>query len=83
MDDALLQIRLKQNRLGFKSTGTSLGRRSCAAIASAFGGRGVDVVTRAELADAVELGLGSDIPTLIGVRVDPSPASEWFEALRG
>jgi acetolactate synthase-1/2/3 large subunit len=83
LDDALLQIRLKQRRQGARATGTAIGRQSCEAVAAAFGARGFDVTDLAELRAAFEVARTSEVPSLIGIRVDTTPAAEWFEVLRG
>jgi acetolactate synthase I/II/III large subunit len=84
MDGALAQIETKQLRQSLRPVGARLPAVSCAKIADAFGGRGVDVHSLdgfgGALADALH---AIDRPTLIGARVDQSCRAEWYELLRG
>jgi acetolactate synthase-1/2/3 large subunit len=83
MDAALAQIETKQLRQGFAPVGVRLPRLECARIADAFGATGVDVDTLADFGRALESGLTSHAPTLIGAHVDQSRRAEWYELLRG
>jgi acetolactate synthase-1/2/3 large subunit len=84
MDGALAQIETKQLRQSLRPVGARLPTVSCAKIADAFGGRGLDVDCLDDfgraLADALQ---ARDRPTLIGARVDQSCRAEWYELLRG
>jgi acetolactate synthase-1/2/3 large subunit len=83
MDRSLAQIELKQARQELRLVGARLPDVSCARIADAFGGIGVDVDTLADFRRALEQGLQSRVPTLIGARVDQTSRAEWFEVIRG
>lgn len=84
LDGALLQIELKQAKQGLRGVGTDIiGRLSCAAIGEAFGGRGSDVNSLAELDASLDAAVDADLPSLIGIRVDRGPATRWYDALRG
>jgi acetolactate synthase-1/2/3 large subunit len=83
MDGSLTQIKIKQQRQGLEPTGTMMRERSCEAIATAFGARGVDVRTVSELAEHLKKALVSDLPTVIGVHVNQEPSAAWFDTLRG
>jgi len=56
---------------------------TCAKIASAFGGTGVDVDTLPDFCSALEQALSSRCLTLIGAKVDQSRRAEWYELIRG
>jgi acetolactate synthase-1/2/3 large subunit len=83
MDGALAQIETKQLRQGMLATGARLPQLQCARIADAFGATGVDVHTLADFTQALQAGLTSRRPTLIGAHVDQSHRAEWYELLRG
>jgi acetolactate synthase-1/2/3 large subunit len=84
VDGALAQIQIKQRRKHLKEVGVLLPMRSTERIASAFGAAGYDVETRAELAEALAIGVSrTDAPTVIGVRADNTDRDLIFDALRG
>ncbi|HEY1292422.1 MAG TPA: thiamine pyrophosphate-binding protein, partial [Chloroflexota bacterium] len=83
MDGALAQIETKQVRQNLRPVGARVPDVSCAKIADAFGGIGVDVSTLDDFSRALRHGLRAGRPTLIGARVDQSCRAEWYELLRG
>jgi acetolactate synthase I/II/III large subunit len=83
MDGALAQIEVKQLRQNLRPVGARLPDSSCAKIADAFGGVGSDVRTLEEFGRALQAGLESRVPTLIGARVDQRWRAEWYELMRG
>jgi acetolactate synthase I/II/III large subunit len=83
MDGALAQIEVKQLRQDLRPVGARLPDSSCAKIADAFGGVGSDVHTLEEFGRALQAGLESRLPTLIGARVDQRWRAEWYELMRG
>jgi acetolactate synthase-1/2/3 large subunit len=83
MDRSLAQIETKQLRQQLRPVGARLPAVSCARIADAFGGHGVDVESLSEFADALSAALNGNAPTLIGARVDAARRAEWYELLRG
>jgi acetolactate synthase I/II/III large subunit len=83
MDGALAQIEVKQLRQNLRPVGARLPDSSCAKIADAFGGVGSDVHTLEEFGRALQAGLESRVPTLIGARVDQRWRAEWYELMRG
>ncbi|MBV9579224.1 MAG: thiamine pyrophosphate-binding protein, partial [Chloroflexi bacterium] len=83
MDGALAQIETKQLRQSLRPVGARLPAVSCAKIADAFGGKGVDVSSLDEFRDALTGALAARVPTLIGARVDQAHRGEWYELLRG
>jgi acetolactate synthase-1/2/3 large subunit len=83
LDQSLAQIELKQARQELRLVGARLPEVSCARIADAFGGVGADIDTLADFRRALEQGLRSRVPTLIGARVDQTSRAEWFEVIRG
>jgi acetolactate synthase I/II/III large subunit len=83
LDRSLAQIELKQARQGLRLVGTRVPEVSCARIADAFGGVGVDVDTLDGFRRALEHALRSDVPSLIGARVDQLTRAHWFELIRG
>jgi acetolactate synthase I/II/III large subunit len=83
MDGALAQIETKQLRQKLRPVGARLPEISCAKVADAFGGTGVDVRTLEDFRCALENALTSRQPTLIGAHVDQSNRGEWYELLRG
>ena len=83
MDGALSQIEVKQLRQDLRPVGARLPDSSCAKIADAFGGVGVDVHTLDEFQHALRAGLERRVPTLIGARVDQRWRREWYELMRG
>jgi acetolactate synthase-1/2/3 large subunit len=83
MDGALAQIETKQVRQKLRPVGARLPDVSCARVAEAFGGIGVDVDCLDDFGTALRDALRSTRPTLIGARVDQSRRAEWYELLRG
>jgi acetolactate synthase-1/2/3 large subunit len=83
VDGALAQIETKQMRQSLRSIGARLPDVSCAKMADAFGGVGVDVSSLKDFSRALTDGLSARVPTLIGARVDQSCRGEWYELLRG
>jgi acetolactate synthase I/II/III large subunit len=83
LDRSLAQIELKQARQALGLVGTRVPDVACVRIADAFGGVGFDVETLDDFRHALEQALRSQVPTLIGARVDQSLRAEWFEAIRG
>jgi thiamine pyrophosphate-dependent acetolactate synthase large subunit-like protein len=83
MDGALAQIETKQLRQQLRPVGARLPEISCAKVADAFGGTGVDVSTLEDFRCALDNALTSHEPTLIGAHVDQSSRAEWYELLRG
>jgi acetolactate synthase-1/2/3 large subunit len=83
MDRSLAQIETKQLRQQLRPVGARLPAVSCARIADAFGGHGVDVASLSEFADALSAALNGNTATLIGARVDVARRAEWYELLRG
>jgi acetolactate synthase-1/2/3 large subunit len=83
MDGALAQIETKQLRQSLRPVGARLPRVSCAKVADAFGGYGVDVDTLEDFGRALTDAQYAERPTLIGARVDQSCRAEWYELLRG
>jgi acetolactate synthase-1/2/3 large subunit len=83
MDGALAQIETKQLRQSLRPVGARLPCVSCAKVADAFGGVGVDVDTLDDFGRALSDALQAERPTLIGAQVDQSCRAEWYELLRG
>jgi acetolactate synthase-1/2/3 large subunit len=84
MDGALAQIETKQLRQSLRPVGARLPAVSCARIAEAFGGTGIDVDSLEDFGRALTDTLhGGSQPTLIGAHVDQSHRAEWYELLRG
>jgi acetolactate synthase-1/2/3 large subunit len=83
MDESLSQIEVKQVRQHLQPVGARLPRTSCAKVADAFGGVGVDVETLDEFRQALGEAQHAQLPTLIGARVDQTWRPEWYELLRG
>ncbi len=83
MDGALAQIETKQLRQNLRPVGARLPSISCAKVADAFGGSGLDVHTLEEFRCALRSALESTLPTLIGAHVDQSCRSKWYELMRG
>jgi acetolactate synthase-1/2/3 large subunit len=83
LDRSLAQIELKQARQDLRLVGARLPEVSCVRIADAFGGVGVDVETLDEFRRALEQAQHSQVPTLIGARIDQTSRAEWFERIRG
>jgi acetolactate synthase-1/2/3 large subunit len=83
MEGSLTQIEMKQLGGGFRAVGARVPRLSCAALAAALGARGADVETADALQGALEDGLRSALPTLIGARVDPARHPDWYRLIRG
>jgi acetolactate synthase-1/2/3 large subunit len=83
MDRSLTQIEIKQRRQELRPVGVRLPEVSCAKIAEAFGGVGIDVLSASDFATAFSSALRSRAPTLIGAQVDQSRRAEWFDLLRG
>jgi acetolactate synthase-1/2/3 large subunit len=83
LDRSLAQIELKQARQELRLVGARLPEVRCGRIAHAFGGLGVDVDTLADFRSALEQALHSQVPTLIGARIDQTSRGQWFEVIRG
>jgi acetolactate synthase-1/2/3 large subunit len=83
MDRALTQIEVKQERRRLRPVGARLPELSAERLACAFGIDGVDAFTADDVRAAVAKGLSGDRPMLVGAHVDPAPARELFEVLRG
>jgi acetolactate synthase-1/2/3 large subunit len=83
MDRSLTQIEVKQERRKLRPVGARLPEISAERLAGALGIDGVDVHTAADVQAAVAKGLSGDRPLLVGAYVDPAPARELFEVLRG
>ena len=84
VDGSLAQIEIKQRRRNLAAVGVSLPVRSCQKIAEAFDAVGHDVDNVADFRSALAEALArSDLPTLIGARVDSADRERWFDALRG
>jgi acetolactate synthase I/II/III large subunit len=83
MDGALAQIEVKQLRQNLRPVGARLPDSSCAKIADAFGGVGTDAHTLDEFRRALQAGLETRVPTLIGARVDQRWRAQWYELMRG
>jgi acetolactate synthase-1/2/3 large subunit len=71
-DDTLSLIKLKQERMGLPETGVRTASPDYAAIAKAYGGRGVVVDTVEGLEKAARDALEASIFTLIDARIDPA-----------
>jgi acetolactate synthase-1/2/3 large subunit len=83
LDGALAQIETKQLRQRLAPVGARMPPVSCAKIADAFHGHGVDVDSLPDFRAALQAALTSDKPMLIGARVDQSRRAEWYELIRG
>jgi acetolactate synthase-1/2/3 large subunit len=83
IDRSLTQIAVKQERRRLVPVGAELPEISCAALAAALGIDGVDVDSPEKLSAAVDAGLQSKVPMLIGAIVDPAPSRPLFELMRG
>ena len=69
-DRSLALIELKQRRMGLPNLGVDFPGTDLAAVARAYGGRGVRVTDRGQLAAACREALGQDRFTLIEAVVD-------------
>jgi acetolactate synthase-1/2/3 large subunit len=83
VDRSLTQIAVKQERRNLVPVGAELPEISCAALGAALGIDGIDVDQPEKLSAAVDAGLESKVPLLIGAVVDPAPSRPLFELMRG
>lgn len=83
MDASLSQIEVKQRRLGLREVGVGFSLPNCRLLAESLGAQGFDVATLPEFTAALQAGLASRVPTLIGARIDQSSRERWFDLIRG
>jgi len=81
-DEALSQIRIKQQKKGLATVGTAFKAPDYVKIAEGFGATATTVATEAEYADALKAALRSRTLTVIDARVDPSQYPRQFDAIR-
>lgn len=69
VDGSLSLIEMKQRSSGFENRAVDFQKSDYAAIARAYGGRGVSVASEGELNDALKAALGANIFSLIAVQI--------------
>jgi acetolactate synthase I/II/III large subunit len=81
-DEALTQIKVKQQKKGLAVIGTEFRGPDYVKVAEAYGARATSVSTEAEYADALKEALQSKVLTVIETRVDPSRYGDQFDVIR-
>ena len=81
-DQALSQIKLKQEKKKLAVVGTEFRGPDYVKIAEGFGARAMRVGTEAEYAQALKEALDSKVLTVIDAKVDPSQYVAQFDAIR-
>ncbi len=81
-DRSLSQIRIKQGKKGLRAIGTDFKGANYAAVAEAFGARGISVNSEDEYGRALQEALASKTLTVIDAHIDPSGYPAQFDAIR-
>ena len=81
-DQALSQIKLKQEKKGLAIVGTEFRGPNYVKIAEGFGCNAMSAGTEAEYAQALTEALQSKVLTVIEARIDPSQYPAQFDAIR-
>lgn len=71
VDESLALIDLKQRKSQLPSIGVSFGKTDFAAVARAYGGHGVDVISQAELKVELQRALGLECFSVIAIQIPP------------